>query len=90
MGTHPIFESDFDCLTEIEIRKWEETTRRLPHINLNLLTTLLMMKEMHWKGQHRLLLMKIQFEIMMFGMGEAENIFLKQMAFLMIVKVAVE
>merc|ERR1711973_1023797 len=23
MGTHPIFESDFDCLTEILITRWE-------------------------------------------------------------------
>jgi len=23
MGTHPIFESDFDCLTETKNEKWE-------------------------------------------------------------------
>jgi len=25
MGTHPIFESDFDCLTEIESREYCES-----------------------------------------------------------------
>merc|ERR1739838_614922 len=29
MGTHPIFESDFDCLTDCEIwPKWPEANRR--------------------------------------------------------------
>jgi len=26
MGTHPIFESDFDCLTEFEVEKRDEKT----------------------------------------------------------------
>jgi len=29
MGTHPIFESDFDCLTELSEEKSKETGKRL-------------------------------------------------------------
>jgi len=29
MGTHPIFESDFDCLTEIRYRTREKKDQRL-------------------------------------------------------------
>merc|ERR1712098_255286 len=30
MGTHPIFESDFDCLTEAKMVEKEETTEEIP------------------------------------------------------------
>jgi len=29
MGTHPIFESDFDCLTDIAKKKWHEIGRKI-------------------------------------------------------------
>merc|ERR1712050_93954 len=30
MGTHPIFESDFDCLTDAKMVEKEETTEEIP------------------------------------------------------------
>merc|ERR1712130_1019772 len=35
MGTHPIFESDFDCLTEMELRDWLNTFKSLPQAKLD-------------------------------------------------------
>jgi len=37
MGTHPIFESDFDCLTEVQIYAWLETMKTLWLLPIQLL-----------------------------------------------------
>merc|ERR1712189_92543 len=31
MGTHPIFESDFDCLTDMEVDENEDNQHKRPH-----------------------------------------------------------
>jgi len=35
MGTHPIFESDFDCLTDLHVSSAKEIFKKLEEIELN-------------------------------------------------------
>jgi len=34
MGTHPIFESDFDCLTEVDVSSEKEVFKELEKVEL--------------------------------------------------------